>query len=627
MKLFSLIFCTLLSSYILGQNNYISIQYQNQDSTPSTNGKVFVITPDNQKIHLQLSKKGIIETVLPKGNYTIIYNLGHSNDTCLFTTNINDSLVFNRVIKPKKVKTLNDINILADSVGTLSTVKTSTLRTYEFAAAEKVSAEGRKRYKKDRSLKKEPSKAILHSPDDFRESFEAAPSSSLISENTQAGTLTAGELNDFSKWDLWTDIQSTDLANFNKTWGIFPKNRICVQVTNQDGLSVVNAKVELLDNDESIFSTYSDNTGKAELWLGLYSDQIKPRLRINITYENQTQTFKNPKTFNKGINFYAVNANCEASKNVDIAFIVDATGSMGDEINYLKAELLDVIKRVENINTELDLRTGCVFYRDNTDDYTTKINSLTKNINKTKDFISQQFAGGGGDFPEAVDDALITATQTLNWRTNTRAKIAFLILDAPPHENPENISKIKKAVFTAAEKGIRIIPIVGSGINKSTEYLMRSIALATNGTYSFLTDDSGVGGKHIKPTTDDYEVEKLNDLMVRLITQFSEVADCDFVIDNDTTPQQEQWNIKTTENIELTFYPNPTKGQINITSSTKLEAIYISDLTGKSIVKLNGNDKTTWNYDLSNYPPGTYFIRYYDSNLDRWFSKQLILIK
>jgi hypothetical protein len=55
---------------------------------------------------------------------------------------------------------------------------------------------------------------------------------------------------------------------------------------------------------------------------------------------------------------------------------------------------------------------------------------------------------------------------------------------------------------------------------------MRSIALATNGTYVFLTNDSGVGEAHIKPTTDRFDIELLNTLLVKLITKYAYTADC-----------------------------------------------------------------------------------------------------
>ena len=252
---------------------------------------------------------------------------------------------------------------------------------------------------------------------------------------------------------------------------------------------------------------------------------------------------------------------------------------------------------------------------------------MTSDVSKTSEFIKNQFAAGGGDGPEAVDEALWVTSEFLNWRNETRAKIAFLILDAPPHQNQSELDKIEKAVKLASKKGIRIIPIVGSGINKSTEYLMRSIALATNGTYTFLTDDSGIGNAHLKPTTDDYQVEKLNDLIVRLITQYTKVSECNKTFYKNTAIIDSAIEAKGQIGINIYLYPNPTKGILNIKSDLPINELYISDLSGKSIAMLSGNSNTFWKYNLSNYPTGLYLIRYYDQNKDKWHSKKFILIK
>jgi hypothetical protein len=79
-----------------------------------------------------------------------------------------------------------------------------------------------------------------------------------------------------------------------------------------------------------------------------------------------------------------------------------------------------------------------------------------------------------------------------------------------------------KSIDRYAAMGIKLIPIASSGIDKSTEFLLRMMASVTEGTYVFITDDSGVGGEHIQPTVGEYKVEILNDLMVRLIQKYLE---------------------------------------------------------------------------------------------------------
>ena len=101
-------------------------------------------------------------------------------------------------------------------------------------------------------------------------------------------------------------------------------------------------------------------------------------------------------------------------------------------------------------------------------------------------------------------------------------KIAFLVYDAPPHDGQSDIDKIEKAVKMAAEKGIHLVPVVSSNANRGTEVFGRALAIMTNGTYVFLTDDSGIGKSHLEPIIGDHEVEKLHDIIVRIINTYKQ---------------------------------------------------------------------------------------------------------
>ena len=117
--------------------------------------------------------------------------------------------------------------------------------------------------------------------------------------------------------------------------------------------------------------------------------------------------------------------------------------------------------------------------------------------------------------------ALNTAVTQLSWNEHARARLLFLVLDAPAHHTEAIVSDLNAIIKQAAEKGIKIIPVSASGVNKNAEFLFRFFAIATNGTYVFLTNDSGIGGEHIEATVGDYEVELLNDLMVRVINKYT----------------------------------------------------------------------------------------------------------
>lgn len=152
----------------------------------------------------------------------------------------------------------------------------------------------------------------------------------------------------------------------------------------------------------------------------------------------------------------------------------------------------------------------------------------------------------------------------------------------PRHTKTPKTLSDANAITTAAAKGIRIVPIVQRH-QKDSEYLMRSIALATNGSYLFLTDHSRVGNSHIEPTTDKYDVNKLNDLLAQVALQFIKMPNCQIPIDQqfvadstvvdhifiaaaalnanittDTTQNNGNKTYNDIKTIELKLYPNPT---------------------------------------------------------------------
>lgn len=200
-------------------------------------------------------------------------------------------------------------------------------------------------------------------------------------------------------------------------------------------------------------------------------------------------------------------------------FVIDTTGSMGDEIAYLKAEIDYVISEVKANNPNTTIKLALLFYRDLGDEYVTRYYDFTTDIEDQKSNLSKQKAAGGGDFEEAVDIALDEAVSK-NWSTDNTTKLIFHVLDARPHYNQQVMTRYYNAIYRASQKGIRIIPIASSGIDKYTEYLLRNEAMMTGGTYVFLTDHSGLGNSHLKATVPETVVEYLNHLMIRLINEY-----------------------------------------------------------------------------------------------------------
>jgi hypothetical protein len=484
---------------------------------------------------------------------------------------------------------------------------------------------------------------VMAIPPDSRSGERAAAGDLTVGNATLASSkqLTAGEINDFSKWKMWQDLSKGELASYQKMWEIAPSGRYTVMLQSESGIPIVDAIVQLLLNRDVVFTTRTDNTGKAECWLTIKNETpiVNGKLSIQINYNGKTSTINKVTAFENGLNHQKLAISCQEVENVDVAFVVDATGSMGDEINFLQAEMSDIIFQSKQISNKLNFRFANVYYRDEGDSYVTKSMNFNRILSESDAFINEQAAGGGGDFPEAMDIGLDSAINNLSWSENARARILFLILDAPPHQGSVVNERLQRLILQAAEKGIRIVPIGASGIDKSTEYLMRALALGTNGTYTFLTDHSGIGNSHIKPSTDTYEVETLNAIIVRIMKSYTYMPDCqqnipdlalnipDSIVSTVAVKDSSDTNAinSKTLNITWSYYPNPTNGIIHILPNTDIKELYVSDLSGKVlqvISKLKKDERIQ--VDLSGYTTGIYLIRYLDEN-NHWLSGKVVL--
>lgn len=334
----------------------------------------------------------------------------------------------------------------------------------------------------------------------------------------EPGQLTAGEWRDLDHWSFWLDLLAKpELAAFQDVWGFYTEQRFPVVVT-ADGVPLADASVLLLDAEEApLWRARTDVHGEAELFAGLFGDPQPGPFSIRVdtsagqTFADEAQPGERP---------IAISVDGVQPPDIlDLMFVVDTTGSMSDELSYLQTELADVIERVRTkVGDAVELRLSVNFYRDEGDEYVVRAFPFTTDIDAALADLAAQVADGGGDLPEAVHSGLADAIDQHAWSESATARLCFLVLDAPPHEDPQVLGSVRDSVRAFAEKGVRLIPLAASGVDQPTEFMLRYYAISTGGTYVFLTDDSGIGGSHLEPTIGEYTVEHLNDLMVRLIT-------------------------------------------------------------------------------------------------------------
>ncbi len=338
----------------------------------------------------------------------------------------------------------------------------------------------------------------------------------------EAGLLTGGEWNDNDHWHDWVSLYQTheDWATYRDIWHTdYTECRFEVKITSK-GKPVEGAIVHC-----DLMSAVTDNSGTAYLFFNAQDNENIRRTdsvrMLTVEYDGIEESIMDWEYVNNGdVIEYELKADISRPENsLDLMLMVDTTGSMMDELMYLQEELKDVITRIQKDNGNIPIRVSVNFYRDEGDDYVVRAFPFTDDINSAVEDIASQDASGGGDTPEAVHTALDNALNDHEWNESS-TKLMFFVLDAPPHDDEQIIDEVKKLTLQSAKMGVRIIPVASSGIDKSTEYLLRTMAFTTGGTYTFLTDDSGIGGSHIEPTIGDYTVEKLNDMMVRIVNNY-----------------------------------------------------------------------------------------------------------
>src|SRR5207245_6789932 len=180
-----------------------------------------------------------------------------------------------------------------------------------------------------------------------------------------------------------------------------------------------------------------------------------------------------------------------AKPTVEVAFVLDTTGSMGGLIEGAKRKIWSIATAIVDSNPDADIRMGLVAYRDIGDDYVTRKIELTRDIQDLYANLLELKARGGGDWPESVNEALDVAVNKLQWTTggDTR-RIVFLVGDAAPHIDYAQDTKYPGTLSVAKQKDI-IVNAVLAGDARDTERVWRDIARNGNGRFILIPQDGG----------------------------------------------------------------------------------------------------------------------------------------
>jgi len=176
---------------------------------------------------------------------------------------------------------------------------------------------------------------------------------------------------------------------------------------------------------------------------------------------------------------------------VEVAFVLDTTGSMGALIEGAKRKIWSIATAIVDANPDAEVRMGLVAYRDIGDDYVTKTFPLTKDIQDIYANLLELKARGGGDWPESVNEALYVGVTKLDWTQGPEiCRIMFLVGDAPPHMDYVQDVKYQEVMRMARERDI-VVNSVQAGGARDTERVWREIAQLGQGRYIPIPQDGG----------------------------------------------------------------------------------------------------------------------------------------
>ncbi|MBN2551663.1 MAG: VWA domain-containing protein [Spirochaetales bacterium] len=204
--------------------------------------------------------------------------------------------------------------------------------------------------------------------------------------------------------------------------------------------------------------------------------------------------------------------------SVEVAFVLDSTGSMGGLIDGAKRKIWSIANSVVELQLAPQGRIGLISYRDRGDQYITQFYDLTDDLDAVFRRLQSFTAAGGGDGPESVNQALNEAVRLMSWTPQQDVlKIIFLVGDAPPHMDYRDDVHYPQSCSEAVQKGL-IINTIQCGNNAQTRRVWQEIARLGEGAYVALAQSGG--NMAIVDTPYDEEILRLTAELNRTVVVY-----------------------------------------------------------------------------------------------------------
>ncbi|MBN1409361.1 MAG: VWA domain-containing protein [Spirochaetales bacterium] len=297
------------------------------------------------------------------------------------------------------------------------------------------------------------------------------------------------------------------------------QERIIIKAMDADGKSIPDAAVSISASGKIVAEgkTYADGTF---LFFPNDKETVK-EYQLSIGYQQAKEKLTFQRSGPRQVDVHFKEKRREYPNiPIDILFILDTTGSMGNEIERLKATIEIIKLNISTLSIKPDVRFGMVLYRDREDAYLTRIIPLTKDMDKFQASLNQVTVDGGGDTPEDLQSALKDALIKIDWNPEG-IRLGFIITDAAPHLDYDEAYTYVDASKDAKKKAIKLYSIGTGGLDLSGEYVLRQISQYTYAKYIFLThgeqgeSEGGTPDSVSHHTGANFQTDKLESIIIK----------------------------------------------------------------------------------------------------------------
>lgn len=363
-------------------------------------------------------------------------------------------------------------------------------------------------------------------PEALRGAGTGGPGSTTDPATAQSdAALRAGFVDDNAKFDDYLDYRARNGKRIGAD-ELDISERHVVTVHDADGKPVLGATVTLSDGQNALQTARTHADGRALLFPLVTRDPKASSYRIEVSYAGMTAESSIDDRAVRNHTVKLDKARPKQPVRLDLHFLLDTTGSMGDEIDRLRTSLDDIAKQIDALPQKPDVRYGLTIYKDHGDDYVSRTGDFT-DLATFRAELAKVTAGGGGDTPEALDEAFHGAVNGPAWDSDRAVQIIFLVADASPHLGDQDTPSYADDVQVAAAKGIEVVPLAASGTDDPAEYVFRQLAEYSLGTFFFLT--YGADGHSPGDSTDrdvhGYSTGSLDELIVKHVADRLDALD------------------------------------------------------------------------------------------------------